>query len=635
MTRRRPTADLMILRSMEERGVFAPDDFDAWLAKRGWSWQGVDRGDYGLTLEETLVLFVHEDPVHWCETMLVEPDTGGPWRFFEYQRESIRSWMQDVVHQDGAEVGKTREIVCLILWGECTAMGFTVKRPWMLVGAPQQTHLDEIILAVEEQVGAQESGEARGSMLSAFWRKPKRTPHTMHRFVTPPLDGEEPGMGRVYYRPAGHDGEAFRGVHVNALALMDEAAKLKRAVQWTEFHRALKPGCRSRVYSVPDGDRSTSYYAMTQSAVQNLEPGREGARLFHWPKTIMPPPFYTAEREREWVRAYLGRTTPGYKRNVLGEWGEAENPVWSWETLLPNVVDVPEYRRLKLVSDATRDELHVTLDAIEPVVDENGRPASDTAGNPVRQVVTRTERIETLSRFTKAGTDRERRRAMRELLSALLVPPAGVGVYFAGADLGETNDPTEIILSERRGTRMRDLLRVHARGIAYQVQRELMFGIAEIYGFQPHWGVDLGAAGTIVVRDLQTLDAYADARFDETLSGFQFSNAVDCIGEDGEPLLVDESADDEKVVRAPAKHWATQCITKRMQEIGYAMAGDPETLNAMVNHTSREGAKWPIYSKKDDHVPDARRMQMLRMLYDELGAVDVFSVGTYQRTRAA
>lgn len=53
----------------------------------------------------------------------------------------------------------------------------------------------------------------------------------------------------------------------------------------------------------------------------------------------------------------------------------------------------------------------------------------------------------------------------------------------------------------------------------------------------------------------------------------------------------------------------------------------------MTNHTARQGTKWPIYSKKDDHDIDARRMQMLRKLYDEVGGeVDVFSCGAEART---
>ncbi|MBO1764855.1 hypothetical protein JQN64_27140, partial [Escherichia coli] len=235
-----------------------------------------------------------------------------------------------------------------------------------LVGAPQQTHLDEIILAVEEQMGVQEDGRAKGSLLSQQWLKPKRTPHTMHRFVTVPLgENEKPGIARVYYRPAGHDGEAFRGVHVNGFGLMDEAAKLKRAVQWTEFYRALMPGCKLRVYSVPDGDRTSGYYQLTQSAIPDLALAEEGNRLFHWPKTIMPAPFYSESREREFVRLYGGRQTPGYVRNVLGEHGDAESPVWSWDSVLPNVHEMSDFRLIKFAADRPRNQLAVIVKRIE------------------------------------------------------------------------------------------------------------------------------------------------------------------------------------------------------------------------------------------------------------------------------
>lgn len=622
MTRKRlPTADHGVLRQMADRGVFAPDEFDAWLAERGWSWQALDRGEYGITLEESLLLFVFTDPVRWCETFLVEPRTGKPWQFFDYQRESLRAWSQDVVHQDGAEVGKTREITCLILWGQCTAMGLSVARPWFLIGAPQQTHLDEIILAVEEQVGVQASGEAKGTLLSSFWRKPKRTPHTMHNFRTPPVGDEPPGNGRVYYRPAGYDGEAYRGVHVNGMVLMDEAAKLKRAVQWSEFWRSAMPGCRKRVYSVPDGDRSTEFFRLSQQAVANLPAERQGWRLFHWPKTIMPAPFWSADRDAEFVRLFGGRHTPGYKRNVLGDWGEAENPVWSWDTLLPNVTDVPEYRIVKLGADVPRGELTVEVKRVAlDIVEGRKHGTEEWLHDGVRPLAPFVSR-----------SNAERREAMAALLREHL-DGASRGVFWAGADLGESNDPTEIVLSEEVGPKLRDVARIVARGLPYHAQRELIYCLQELYGGLPHWGVDLGSAGTVVVKDLQTLEDYADMRFEECMTGFQFSNAVDCLDEHGEALLDPRDEEGEKIVRAPAKHWATQCITQRLQACGYAMAYDTQVLNWMTNHTSREGAKWPIYAKKDDHAIDARRMQMLRKLYDEqAGNLDIFSVGVQRR----
>ncbi|HZP86555.1 MAG TPA: hypothetical protein VFB54_07020 [Burkholderiales bacterium] len=626
MKRRLPDADHAVLRQMADKGVYAPEEFDEWLAQRGWAWQALDRGDYGVSLEEALVIFTMEDPVRWAETFLIEPRTGEPWRFFDYQRESLRAWNQDVVHQDGAEVGKTREITVLALWIPCTCMGFTMPRPWTLIGAPQQTHLDEIILAVEEAVGAQEDGGAKGSLISEFWMKPKRTPHTMHRFRCPPMPGEQDGgVARTYYRPAGHDGEAFRGVHVNGALLMDEAAKLKRAVQWSEFWRAGMPGSRKRVYSVPDGDRSTEYFGLCQKAVPNLPRGKPGFRLFRWPKSLMPSPFWSEARDAEFARLFNGRHSPGYVRNVLGDWGDAENPVWSWDILLPNVVDLPKYRVMKLNADRQRGELIVEVKHIHLTMKDNRKYGEET------WLVDTTV---SLSPFVSRD-DKARRAAMRALL-AEHVDGAASGVFWGGADLGESNDPTEIILCEEIGNRLRDVMRIQARGLPYPTQSELIFCLHELFGGLPHWGVDLGAAGTAVVKDLQMLEHYAEGNFDEKMSGFQFSNSVECIDETGNAVRDTRDENGEGILRAPAKHWATQCMTQRFQDVGYAMAYDGEVLNHMTNHTAREGAKWPIYSKKDDHTIDARRVQMLRKLYDEdASQVDVFSSGVSFRRNAA
>ncbi len=613
-----------MLRRMRERGVYAPEEFDEWLCGRGWGWQKLEAGDYGLSLEHALILFTCEDPVRWCETYMVEPRTGEPWRFFDYQKPSLRAWRQDVVHKDGAEVGKTREIVCMILWGQGTAMGFTVPRPGMLVGAPQQTHLDEIIMAVEEQVGAHGGETAKGTPISHMWKKPKRTPHTLHRFATPPLRGEAVGTGVVYYRPAGHDGEAFRGVHVNAMQLMDEAAKLTSAVQWSEFWRAGTPGCRKRVYSVPNGNRATEFYAMGQQAQIDLPLARDGWRLFHWPKTIMPPPYWDEARERDLVKLYRGKQTPGYVRNVLGEDGDAESPVFPWVTLLPNVVDVPEYRIIKLTADHERGDLAIEVMRCELTVHEGRKTGTDVWVG---------DTAVTLEGFI-AQRDAQRRRNWQALLREHLAGETR-GVFFGGGDLGETTDPTEIILSELRGKVLRDNLRLCVRGLPYHAQREMIYCLAELYGWLPHWGVDLGAAGSAVVKDLQSGDQYADAHFDENMTGYQFAGNVDFIGEDGTPLEQENSKGDEVTMRGPAKHWATVCITDRLQRNEYALAYDTETLNMMTSHTSRTVGNWPIYAKTHDHAIDARRVQMLRMLDDSEGvAPDVFLSAAIPRKAA-
>lgn len=625
---RRASAVGILEAQMRDRGVYDPDEYEAWLAERGWSWKALERGAYGVTVDESLVLFTFEDPLRWAETFLFEPDSGDPYSFWDYQRPSVRAWMQDVVHQDGAECGKTREIIALIAWAGCTAVGGRVANPWSLVAAPQQTHLDEIILALEEQFGVAE-GMSQKTLISHFWMKPKRTPHVMHRFLAPnPVRPDRPSIARAYYRPGGHDGEAFRGVHVNAFGFFDEAAKVKNDVIFSEFWRALKPGCRSRVYSVPDGDRATAYFRLTQQAVLNLPPGRDGNRLFRWQQTMKPAPFWSEKREAEMVRRFGGRNTPGYQRNVLGEHGQAENPVWGWGTLLPNVVDLPEYRVVKLHADAEADNLNVEVQQVRMSIQD---------GRKVGEYAWLVDGLALPLGALLQGSDDQRRRAMRDLLRPH-IKPASQGVFWAGGDLGERNDPTELILSEEVGTVLRDVVRIQARGFPYHLQEELIAALDGLFSHLPFWGLDLGSAGTVVVKDLIGLDRFADCRFEDRLVGFHFQQSVECVGEDGEVLEdEDRKTGDRKVITAPAKHWATQCISQRLQSGGYALPYDTDALNDMATQTARPGAKWPIYSKQNDHHPDARRQQMLRKLramQEGGGGIDLFASGVVARRAA-
>lgn len=606
------------IRALRDRCVVDPDDFEAWLAGMDWSWQGLGRGEYGVSLEQAQLRFVCEDPVLWCRAFLTEPDTGEPYDFWPYQRVSVRAWEQDCIHQDGAEVGKTREIVGLILWGQCTGFGFTLQNPSMLIAAPQQTHLDEIIMAVEAHVGEGEGSEGSPPLINRFWRKPKKHPHYLMRWKGPTCTANQ--LGLVYYRPAGFDGEAFRGVHVSAMALYDEAAKTKNRVCWSEFHRALKPGCRQRIYSVPDGDNTTEYFRMTQEALPGLPAGTEGMRLFHWPKTLMPPPFWSEEREREMVRRYGGRDTPGFQRNVLGVHGQQENPVWPWETLEPNLRDVPEYVSLHLVADRARGEMHVSAYRIRLAVVQGKKSARE---------VTLADRYDDLDALLDSRT---RRDAVAALLREFVEPRTG-GVYWAGADLGFSKDPTEIFVSQEIGGELRDLVRVHARGVDYDLQCEIIHALDGLFDRRAGWAADYGSAGTAVVSMLHNLELFEDGHYDERLVGFQFSSVVDCLDEEGNLLEEADARGDAKAVRLPAKELATNLITARLQRRGYAWPYDSAVVGHFTNHTAKEGARHRIFAKSDDHTIDAKRVQILRKVFDEEvgGGAAVFSSGAHER----
>ena len=606
-----------------DTGALDAGAFDAWLAARGMAWQALERGDYGLTSTQAQMAFLCGNPVRWSQAFLREPDTGNPYTFFGYQRPSVMAWDQDVIHQDGAEVGKTREITALILWGMSTSFGGRVRRPYILVAAPQQTHLDEIILDIEEHAGLTEDSAADAGFVSHFWLKPKRTPHTMFRFATPSPDGRQ-AVGRVYFRPAGHDGEAFRGVHVNALGLFDEAAKIKNPAIWSEFFRALKPGCRHRIYSVPDGDNSTEFYRMTQEAVPDLSPAEHGRRLFRWAKSLMPEPFWSAERKRHFVTVYGGEDSPGYQRNVLGNHGQQENPVFSWPVLEPCFRNVPDYRCLRLSADASERTLHVIAERIS---------LRQEAGKKLPQTHALSDRYDDLGSIdTRDAADR--RAGVRALL-AEFIEPASRGVYWFGCDLGYAKDPTEIFVLREIGEELRLTLRLHLRGVGYDLQAEIIHALDHLHDYQGAWGVDFGSAGTAVVQMLQGMEQFAAGDYDNRMTGFNFAEAMDAISEDGELLTQpDKRTGDDKPVRLPAKQLATDLMLRRFQRRGFVLPMDRDVVQHLGNHTARQGARHLIYDKTNDHTIDALRTAMLRKTFNEDAGADVFGCGVYERPAA-
>ncbi|MBD3609367.1 MAG: hypothetical protein HUJ30_02355 [Gammaproteobacteria bacterium] len=614
---------------MLERGVVDAEGFERFLADEwGWAWQKLARGEYDCSVEEAQLYYICTDPVLWCRTFLNEPDPSEemireygeqvPYQFWPYQEESVRAWYQNVVHQDGAEVGKTREITAIAIWGAITGFGFTVRNPTVLIGAPKQTHLDDIIMAIESHVGETEGSTGPKPIINRYWVKPKKHPHYMMKFKGMTCGKNQ--LALIHYRPAGHDGEAFRGVHVNAAMMMDEAAKIKHKVIWSEFWRAGKPDCIKRVYSVPDGDNSSEYFMYTKQAIPNLQVGKPGWRLFHWPKTIMPYPFWSKERDAEFTKLFKGKDQPGYQRNVLGLHGQQENPVWPWEDLEANIRDVQEYRCIKLTVDKAKEDLNIVVTGIKLHFNEGKKHAEEYIVD---------ERVEDMSDFIDTKKTKDRRDLVRRLLKLYLEPMPNRRLW-AGADLG-LQEPTEILVSRDMGSDLRDVIRIHATRVPYWLQCQLIYCLDELLGFQPEWGVDFGNAGTKVVTDMQNEEQYEDGNYEDRMTGISFANVVDCIDEEGNELTEKDKDGEEKGVRLPLKELATNLITDRFQERSWAMPYDVEVIDHHANHTAKEGKKHRIFDKHNDHTIDARRVLILRKAFSSEYGGSVFSSGVNER----
>ena len=234
------------------KGILIPQEiFELWLETWDWTFHQLARSEFPAPfreIDEFQLACICADPVLWCQAFLREPedpDHQDPYNFFPYQEESIR-YHGHVIHKDGSEVGKTREIIAY-----CMYAAFTTANGSGLNGAPQQTHLEEIIEGMLDQM---DFNPELFKSLMKYKKHPHHTFYFSNRF-------------KLYFRPSGFDGEAYRGVHVRTFAIKDEAAKDKNTKQWSEFWRAMKPGCVARIYSVPDGDRSCDFYKLGQRAI--------------------------------------------------------------------------------------------------------------------------------------------------------------------------------------------------------------------------------------------------------------------------------------------------------------------------------------------------------------------------------
>ena len=614
---------------MVERCVVDQIDFEMWCQSKGYTWQGLANGTYGIDIEQAQMIMVLEDPTYFVQAFMDEPDNPGtPYSFWDYQKPSVRSHTQNVVHQDGAEVGKTREIVALTIWGQITGFAGRFTSPSMLVAAPQQTHLDEIISDLEIHFGVADGLKGKKPFIQRFWLQPKKSPHYQANFLT--INGVK---SWVKFRPGGHDGSAFRGVHANAMGIFDEAAKVHDAVIFSEFTRGLKPHATERYYSVPDGRTDTRFHELCQQAIPDLDQGKRGYRKFHWAKTMMPHPFWSKEREREFVLRYGSRDASGYQRNVMGLHGTAENPVFPYEDMQSVYFHIPEYVGIKIIADGSSNLLRVERYNIELSTDEKGRK--------IGQQINYAEHEYPLDDYTMSAEQRMAsgedtlRPRLRELIAQFL-PSGKPGEYHYGADLGFSRDPSEIFINKTIGNIDRRIARVHMRGLGYDLQQEIIYLIDERNSFQGVWGVDFGNAGTSVVQNLKSQIPYLDADYTERLTGFTFSRVTEQIDEDGNLLeQEDKRTGDMKPIKVNTKQLATELINQRLQKQGYEWPLDPEVDGHFKNHTSRENKSGvPIYDKKNDHTIDAQRTATLAKVYNQIqgGGVSVFSGGVYERS---
>jgi hypothetical protein len=622
-----------------------PHLIDAYLALHRRSWQQLERGEIKidgkpLTSDDLQWWLINADPVLWVECNLVNQpeDGGGLWKLFDYQRPSLR-YRGNVVHQDGAEVGKTRELVGLILWG---ALG--IERGSTLVGAARDGDLDEIWEEIDLQLAAN----------PYLRRRLKRTTTKPYRKLT-----WDNGL-RTLFRPAGHDGTAFRGIHVRGWLLLDEAAKVAEAA-WRDFWRAGKPGCEIRLYSVPTGVRLCSFQRIADNAVpaehvlpagtprdildQLLRPAtpaaagdprgkREGRTFvrFHWPKTLMPHPYWSEERRRDYIEQFGGPDEPGYVHNVLGLPGDPEYTVFPDRLLAPALTLPADYRTLTLRWDtragtldaqarrlnpsypwgtqtaATDDDfIEATADAESDTADDSDPSDPTDPSAAIAPYLTVLQ--DTLDVSAWPGLSPGQRRDLIDRLASDFVRPLA-GDLTAGVDVGSAT-VTEILVQRRSPLAAGALgvdtivLRLSLIGWNWYAQRDLLLALDALLAPAGGWGVDATGVGRVLV-DLLAPD------FGDRLSGYVFNRATPALDPETGDVQLDPNSG--QPVTVTYKELGTQLLERRLHGRRLEIPFDPEVRHLLSNHTYTQSGEARRYSKKDDHLVDALRVLELRKL---------------------
>ncbi|HYG60983.1 MAG TPA: hypothetical protein VEL74_00250 [Thermoanaerobaculia bacterium] len=606
-----------------------PDLIDALLRRNRWSWQALERGDLKLgdqvlDVDRLQWWLVNADPVLWVETNLVNKpeDGGGLWQLFPYQRPSLR-FRGHVVHQDGAEVGKSREIVGLLLWGCLGA-----ERGSVLVGSALDGDLDEIWEEVEWQLSA---NPFLANSLRARTTKPYRRLTWRN------------GL-RVLFRPAGHDGRAYRGIHVRGWLLHDEAAKVVNPRSWSEFWRAAKPGCEIRIYSVPTGDRQCTFQRIADNAIpadsivpadtpelvlaQLLRSTSEtvpestralardlGGRVwvrFHWPKTIMPHPFWSEERRQEFVGFYGGPDEPGYVHNVLGLPGDPEYSLFPERLLKPALTWIPDYLSVSFRWDSRAgqvDGLSRRLNPSYPWGDEGELqpPAGDDldeadGGTDIPQpYLTVLQEQADVSGWDR--WDAEQRRQVVTDLTRFFVRHLP-GDLTAGVDVGSAT-VTEILFERRSPLSDALVLRIHLTGWNWYAQRDFILALDAILKPAGGWGFDATGVGRVLVDLLAP-------EFGDRLSGYVFNRSTPAIDPATGEALLDPASGREVLISY--KELGTQLIERRLHGRGLELPFDPEVRHLLANHTYSQSGDTRRFSKLNDHLVDALRVAELRKL---------------------
>lgn len=271
-----------------------------------------------------------------------EENPDGIWRAWPYQW----SWFRCVDHQQidqcGRSVGKSLSI-------KLRGFAFPFIHPGgeMVITAPELNHLEPITDLIETQFYS--------CRLGRYMLAGGRSGVTHRPFKMNFKNG-----ARIFGRIPQKDGKGVKGIHPVWLE-MDEAQDYPTP-GWVELFATLKRGASGavwRAHGVTRGVRDRFW--------QYTQPGK-GWTVHRWTAMHRPPPHWSDAERSDNIELYGGREDPDYRRNVLGEHGDATSPIFVLHRLMACVDDdieseynVDEYCHFD-ITDSWLREADTTID---------------------------------------------------------------------------------------------------------------------------------------------------------------------------------------------------------------------------------------------------------------------------------
>ena len=472
-------------------------------------------------------------------------------RVWDYQWTWYHNASTFQIDQAGRSLGKSVGITM-----RAFAFPFNFPGQEMLITAPELNHLRPITDKVENLFLTTRLGQ---EML------PKRKGNGINH--QPQFQATFVNGARIFSRLPNRDGKGVKGMH----PLVLEADEMQDYPQpgWVELIETMKAGSKGaqwRCHGVSRGVRDT-YYRMTVNENPDLP--------FYVHRYMAPHRPTWSDAERKSKIAIYGGTEDNvdYRRNIFGEHGDAHNPLFVLARLMACVrinesAWATEYNDLIYAKIKINDELHrKTKLPIESFVD---LPASHLEDQYVS--------------------------------------------FWAGADIGYTNDPTEILIwgvVKRRGQAdlMRQLARIQLQRISAQNQADVIRQIFRFYGLRlKRFGLDKTGNGLPLWQMLRD-----DPTVGHRIAGYGFSEKKAVEFDDREP--VGKERREDLVIEKNVIDFATDELRRIVDTGTLELPYDTEQLTefqgqsiTVVKDMGSSGDVRKRYSGGSCHTLDAARM---------------------------